>query len=186
MDPKDAGMRVGTFIFMLLAWGTDWAPAQTNPPQPVAFRIGSVRFERPDGWNYSRPSDGIRAAQLEKISAGGSLLITFTRFPAGSGGTVQANVDRWQNQFLSQDSPTQIETPAGTTIPLTLVKLSGTMRGGTPGGPIQDSPNVLLLGAILESPEGRIVVKISGPKALLNREEKVFSGLVRSAASRAP
>ena len=175
-----------TFLWLLLASASGWLEAQTPPPQPVAFRIGSIRFDRPEGWTYSRPTDGVRAAQLEKKSAGTSLVITFTRFPPGSGGTVQANVDRWQAQFLSQDSPAGVHTPAGTAVPLTLVKLNGTMKGGVPGGPPKDTANILLLGAILEAPDGLVVLKLSGPKTAVTREEKAFSDLVRAAAGRSP
>lgn len=166
--------------------GTSLLPAQTPPPQPVAFRIGPVRFDRPDGWNYSRPTDGVRAAQLEKKSGGVPLLITFTRFPPGSGGSVQANVDRWIGQFLSTEAPAEILKPDGTALPLTMVKLAGTMRGGVPGGPAKDTPDSLLLGAILESHEGLVIAKLTGPKASVSREEKVFADLVRTAAGRAP
>ena len=175
-----------TFLWLLLASASGWLEAQTPPPQPVAFRIGSIRFDRPEGWTYSRPTDGVRAAQLEKKSAGTSLVITFTRFPPGSGGTVQANVDRWQAQFLSQDSPAGVQTPAGTAVRLTLVKLNGTMKGGVPGGPPKDTANILLLGAILEAPDGLVVLKLSGPKTAVTREEKAFSDLVRAAAGRSP
>lgn len=178
-------MRI-TFLWLLLASGSGWLEAQTPPPQPVAFRIGSIRFDRPEGWTYSRPTDGVRTAQLEKKSAGTPLVITFTRFPPGSGGTVQANVDRWQAQFLSQDSPAEVQTPAGTAAPLTLVKLNGTMKGGVPGGPPKDTANILLLGAMLEAPDGLVVVKLSGPKTAVTREEKAFSDLVRAAAGRSP
>lgn len=176
-------MRIA-FLCLLLVSGSGPLEAQAPPPQPVAFRIGSVRFDRPEGWTYSRPADGIRVAQLEKKSAGASLVITFTRFPPGSGGTVQANVDRWQAQFLSQDSPAEVQTPAGTAAPLTLVKLNGTMKGGVPGGPPKDTANTLLLGAILEAPDGLVVVKLSGPKSSVAREEKVFLDLIRAAAGR--
>lgn len=176
------------FSFLLLAWlaASLLLPAQTPPPQPVAFRIGSVRFDRPDGWNYSRPADGVRAAQLEKKTGGVPLLITFTRFPPGSGGSVQANVDRWIAQFLATETPAEILKPKGTALPLTTVKLAGTMRGGVPGGPAKDTPASLLLGAILESPDGLVIAKLAGPRAAVGREEKVFSDLVRAAAGRAP
>ncbi len=176
------------FSFLLLAWlaASLLLPAQTPPPQPVAFRIGSVRFDRPDGWNYSRPADGVRAAQLEKKTGGVPLLITFTRFPPGSGGSVQANVDRWIAQFLATETPAEILKPKGTALPLTTVKLAGTMRGGVPGGPTKDTPASLLLGAILESPDGLVIAKLAGPRAAVGREEKVFSDLVRAAAGRAP
>lgn len=178
-------MRI-TLLWLLLASGSGLLEAQSPPPQPTAFRIGSIRFDRPEGWTYSRPTDGVRAAQLEKKSAGTPLVITFTRFPPGSGGTVQANVNRWQAQFLSQDSPADVQTPAGTAAPLTLVQLNGTMKGGVPGGPPKESTNVLLLGAILEAPDGLVVVKLSGPKTGVTREEKTFSDLVRAAAGRSP
>jgi len=173
-----------TALLLVLAAMASPLPAQTPPPQPVAFRIGTVRFDRPEGWNYSRPTDGVRAAQLEKRAAGTPLLITFTRFPPGSGGTVQANVDRWVGQFLRTDSPPEVQTPAGTSLPLTLVKITGEMKDGVPGGPANDSPDTLLLGAIQEAPDGLVVVKLSGPRPAVSREEKIFSELVRAAAGR--
>ena len=183
MDPADEGMKRSVLLLLLAAMAGP-LPAQTPPPQPVAFRIGSVRFDRPEGWSYSRPTDGVRAAQLEKKSAGSPLRITFTRFPPGSGGTVQANVDRWQAQFLALDSPAEVQTPAGTAAPLTVVKLHGTMKGGVPGGPARDTPGLLLLGAILEAPDGWVVVKLTGPKSAVVREEKMFWEMVRAAAGR--
>jgi len=176
------------FPFLLVAWlvASSLLPAQTPPPQPVAFRIGSVRFDRPDGWNYSRPADGMRAAQLEKKTGSVPLVITFTRFPPGSGGSVQANVDRWLGQFLSMETPAEILKPEGTSLPLTTVKLAGTMRGGIPGGPPEDTPASLLLGAILESPDGLVITKLAGPKAAVGGEEKGFLDLVRAAAGRTP
>lgn len=174
-------------LFLLgLALGSALLPAQTPPPQPVAFRIGSVRFDRPEGWTYSLSADGVRTAQLEKKSGGMTLRITFTRFPPGSGGSVQANVDRWIGQFLSTETPAEIQKPEGTALPLTTVRLAGSMRGGVPGGPAQDTPGSLLLGAILESPDGLVVVKMAGPKAAVGREEKVFADLVRTSAGRTP
>lgn len=173
-------------VFLVLIGGVNWLPAQAPGPQPVAFRIGSVRFDRPEGWNYSRPTDGVRAAQLEKKSGGVPLLITFTRFPPGSGGSVQANVDRWSGQFISTEAPAGILKPEGTALPLTTVRLAGTLRGGIPGGPAQDSPASLLLGAILESPDGLVVVKLAGPRAAVSTEEKIFTELARTAAGRSP
>ena len=173
-------------LFLGVILGSPLLPAQTPPPQPVAFRIGSVRFDRPDGWSYSRPNDGVRAAQLETKAGATSLVITFTRFPPGSGGSVQANIDRWIGQFVSTETPSVIQKPDGTALSLTIVKISGTMRGGVPGGPTKDSPGSLLLGSILESQDGLVVVKLAGPKSAVSREEKIFTDLVQAAAGRAP
>jgi len=184
MDPPDANMNPVLPALVLVAT-TALLPSQP-PPQPVAFRVGAVRFDRPEGWSYQRPPDGVRAAQLEKKVGGVALLITLSRFTPGSGGSVQANVDRWIGQFRSLETPASILRPEGTALPLTTVKLVGTLRGGTPGGPAQDAPGTLLLGALLESPDGLVVAKMVGPKAVVTREEKVFTDLVGAAAGRAP
>lgn len=165
-------------------WACAGAVAET-PPQPVAFRIGPARFERPEGWKFSRPVDGIRAALLEKTVASTPLCITFTRFPPGGGGSLEANLDRWRGQFLSLDSPAEVIRK--TDIRLTTVKLAGTMKGGVPGGPSRDTPGTMLLGAILGSPEdGFVVVKLIGPATMVAREEKVFRELVAKAADQTP
>ena len=75
---------------------------------------------------------------------------------------------------------------AGTILPLTWVKLVGTMKGGVPGGPPQDTPGILLLGAILDTSEGLVAVKLAGPQPVVRREEPVFLELVKTAATRSP
>jgi len=179
-------MKTPVFSLFLCFLGAACALPQTNPPQPLAFRIGSLRFDRPEAWVYSRPTDGVLTAQLEKKSEGTPLRITFTRLAHGSGGSVQANVDRWRAQFLSNDAPAEVQALSGPAQPLTLVKLTGTMKGGVPGGPPKDSPDTLLLGAILDSPEGLVAVKMVGPKLPVRREEPVFMELVKTAAGRSP
>lgn len=179
-------MKTCLLLFFLGLLAAVPSPAQPSPPQPLAFRIGTVRFDRPEGWTYSRPSDGILAAQLEKKVGGDPLRITFTKLASGAGSTVLANVDRWQGQFLPRDEAPQIEALTGTTLPLTLVKLAGTIKGGVPGGPPKDTPDTLLLGAILDSPEGLVAVKLVGPKKTVRLAETVFMELVKSAAGRKP
>ena len=179
-------MKSRLLLFSLWFLAAVFSYALPDPPQPLAFRIGSVRFDRPEGWTYFRPADAILAAQLEKKIGGAPLRITFTKLASGSGGTVSANLDRWQGQFLSRDNVPQIEASTDTALPLTLVKLAGTMKGGVPGGPPKDTPDILLLGAVLDSPEGLVAVKLVGPKKTVGLAEPVFMGLVKSAAGRRP
>jgi len=179
-------MMAHLLLFLLWGLAAVFSHAQPEPPQPLAFRIGSVRFDRPEGWIYSRPADGILAARLEKKIGGAPLRITFAKLASGSGGTVPANVDRWQGQFLSCDGAPQIKTMPSTALPLTLVRLGGTMKGGVPGGPPKDTPDTLLLGAILDSPEGLIAIKLVGPKKPVGMAEPAFLELVKTAAGRSP
>lgn len=172
------------FTLLPLAPGPSQAePAP--PPQPVAFRIGFARFERPKDWFFSRPTDGLRAAQLEKKFPDTTLCITFTRFPPGAGGTVQANIERWQGQFLRLEASAEVDSQPLQKV--TTVKMAGTMKGGVPGGPAQETTGVMLLGAILESPEdGLIMVKLAGPEVRVIREEAIFRKLVATATGQSP
>lgn len=183
MGKENAGLR---WVIPILAWVLSLAPlAAEPPPQPVAFRVGSLLFDRPEGWKWVQPEGSLRVAQLEKTGPGKTpLVMAFSRFPAGSGGTAQANVDRWVRQFSQTSTPAEIQssvTKAGT---LTRVHIRGSLRGGIPGGPEKDIPDALLLGAILETEGGMIVVKLAGPASALTGEEKTFTELISNAADK--
>lgn len=174
------------FYCLLLASIALAQSAPSSPPQPVAFRVGPLRFDRPESWRWVPPSGNFRAAQLEKKAADGTrLVLTFSRFPAGEGGTVQANLDRWLAQFSSSlpASPSTQKGPEGT---LTFLRVAGTLRGGTPGGPARALPQALLLGAILESQGEFIVMKLVGPDSAVTSAEKDFLRLASLAVGLTP
>mgnify|MGYP006286616703 CR=1 FL=1 len=157
------------------------------PPQPVAFRVGPLLFERPESWKWVKPEGSFRVAQLEKTGAGKSVIVmAFSRFPAGAGGSVQANVERWIGQFSQTSSAPEVQSLPGKICPVTRVKIRGTLKGGTPGGPEMEIADALLLGAILEAEGGMIVVKMAGPATPLTREEKTFDALLSAATEKKP
>ena len=173
-------------LILLLSSLTLTYSAPSSTPQPVAFRVGPFRFDRPDSWRWAPPSSSFRAAQLEKKSPRGiPLILTFSRFPSGEGGSVQANLDRWAAQFTPPPTP-QPEIKKGAAGTLTLVRLEGTLRGGTPGGPAKDLPQALLLGAILESEGELVVMKLAGPAQEVAPAEKDFVQLAQSAVGLTP
>ncbi|NCW28076.1 MAG: hypothetical protein EBV83_07280 [Verrucomicrobia bacterium] len=178
-------MRIPLFI---LGLSLTLIPCQAEPPpQPVAFRVGSLLFDRPEGWTWVKPEGSFRAAQLEKSGPNKTrLLMTFSRFADGTGGTVQANIDRWIGQFSQTSSPADVRSISTSSCPLTFVKIGGSLKGGIPGGPEKETPNALLLGAILE-PEGEmIVVKMAGPTVGLSGEERAFFGMISAATGKRP
>lgn len=173
-------------LYLLLA-GCAFSVAAPNAPQPVAFRVGSVRFDRPESWRWVPPTGELRAAQLEKKSGRDLVLrMTFSRFPGASATAVQANLDRWVAQFSSVSTPAEVRSISPSPCPLTTVKIKGTLKGGTPGGPAQETKDTTLLGAILSADGELVVVKLTGPTALLVPEEKTFLSLVTAAAQREP
>jgi len=49
---------------------------------------------------------------------------------------------------------------------------------GMPAGPKTAQPNSMLLGAILESPEGNVFIKLTGPMALAKAAKDDFRKMV--------
>lgn len=149
---------------------------------PVEFQVGAFSFERPQGWQWIVPSSPMRKAQLAVASGDAAAEVTFFHFGAGQGGGVQANVDRWFGQF--QDATTGQERETSSATPLTIVRARGTFQSGMPGGPTTPMTGYALLGAILESPEGDVFVKMTGPAATVDAANDAFLGMVRKAAAR--
>lgn len=173
-------------LILLLSSLTLTYSAPSSSPQPVAFRVGPFRFDRPPSWRWAPPSGTFRAAQLEKKLPDGTLLtLTFSRFSAGEGGSVQANLDRWSAQFTSPPN-SQPQTKKGPEGSLTLIRYEGTLRGGTPGGPTQNLSQALLLGAILEAPGELIIMKLAGPARAIATAEKDFVQLASAAVGLTP
>lgn len=175
-------------LFLFLAIGLSWSPGHAETqPQPVAFRVGPLLFDRPEGWKWVKPEGSFRVAQLEKTGPGKiPIIMAFSRFPPGAGGTPQANADRWIRQFSQTTSPADIQSDSAKTCPVTKVRIRGTLKGGTPGGPEKEIPDALLLGAILEAEGGMIVVKMAGPATALAGEEKVFAEMISAATEKKP
>ncbi|MBM3857172.1 MAG: hypothetical protein FJ390_04335 [Verrucomicrobia bacterium] len=180
-------------FFLLLCLATASISAFAQPPTkafvtsapPVAFHIGAFSFKRPENWKWENPSSPMRKAQLSIPGKNGATAtVTFFYFGPGQGGTVQANVDRWAAQFSSQNgSPVKPTTTSQktTTTSVTFVSASGTFASGMPGGPTQACPNYALRGAIMESAQGDVYIKMTGPEDLVQAETATFDEMVLSA-----
>jgi len=180
-------MRLYLCLSLLFYSAASAAPPSASTPQPVAFRVGPLRFDRPESWQWVKPSGAFRTAQLEKKAPDGTpLIITFSRFPAGEGGSVQANIDRWISQFTQTTGTPEVISHAGTGCPFTLVRILGTMKGGVPGGPAKELPQAMLRGAILEADGELVMVKLAGPASAVRSGEKDFEALISAASGRSP
>ena len=156
--------------------------ASLHAADPVEFQVGAFSFDRPQGWQWIVPSSPMRKAQLAVGGPDAAAEVTFFHFGAGQGGGVQANVDRWFGQFRDATTGQERETLGAT--PLTVVRARGTFQSGMPGGPTTPMSSYALLGAILESPQGDVFVKMTGPAATVDGAEEAFLAMVRKAAAR--
>jgi hypothetical protein len=102
-------------------------------------------------------------------------------FGPQQGGTVDANISRWIDQFESIDSPQRsARQVAG--MQVSVVKVNGTFLA--PSGPKMESQGkktgYSLLGAIAEGPQGMVFFKLTGPKKTVHAAEPEFDALLAS------
>ena len=108
-------------------------------------------------------------------------------FGPGQGGSVQANLDRWIGQFLQADGKPskQAAKIKGDTIhglKVTTVDVSGayTGMGGPMAGAGPAKPGYRLLGAIVESSQGSVFFKFTGPAKTMAANQAAFDKMIQS------
>jgi hypothetical protein len=149
-------------VFFLLAAAA--APAE-QPAEPV--KVGAFSFAVPDGWKKVTPSSPMRKAQIEIAQGSDKAEVTFFQFDAGQGGSVAENVTRWFAQFPGSDAKRKTETVQAGSVKITYATTDGTFSSGMPGGPTTPMSGYALYGAILESPDGNVFIKMTGPEAVV-------------------
>ena len=124
----------------------------------------------------------MRKAQLKVTDADGkaSAEVVFFQFGPGAAGGVKANVDRWLRQFDPRDKDAKVEETTVGKTKVTYVQTEGTYHSGMPGGPTTPMADYGLMGAIIESDDGNIFVKMTGPKALVSSSVADFKKMVES------
>lgn len=147
------------------------------------FAVGGFVFAAPQGWELGQPSSPMRKAELKAADPKSKAVAetVFFHFGPGQGGTAADNIARWKGQVtdLAKEKVEEKDF-AGTKV--TLVRFEGTYQSGMPGGPKTPQPGTVLLGAILEGPQGNVFVRLTGPSALVGTLEKDFAAMIETGA----
>jgi hypothetical protein len=160
--------------------------ASVAADQAVAFL--TYQSSVPDAWVAEPPKSEMRQLQF-KVPAppggeggdGAEFVVYF--FGPGQGGTLEANIERWQSQFQGPDGApveptvTQIGTE---TIPATLVELRGSYGRSVGMGPGDDvQTDRMLLAGVIETPEGNLFPQMHGPAELVAAQRDGFVAFVK-------
>jgi hypothetical protein len=148
------------------------------------FKAGSFTFQKPASFKIKSQGGGMRAAELEYAGvAGKPAEAIFYYFGQGQGGGTQANVDRWLGSFQEPKDKlnSKVEKKKVGSGEVTYVEAEGTYMSGMPGGPKTPQAGSRLLGAILESPNGNVFVRMTGPLATVKAADADFRKLIESA-----
>ncbi|MEX2174421.1 MAG: hypothetical protein WD872_08665 [Pirellulaceae bacterium] len=156
-------------------------------PADRGFTIGEgkIAFTAPEGWVKKEPRSRIVEAEFEVPAvkddkAAGRLTAM------GAGGSVESNVERWVGQFVADGEAVKPQTDKLTVdgAEVHIVSLQGTYKD-SPGGPFAGGKTVLrenyrMLGAICKTESGNYFLKLYGPQATVDANEKAFRSLVES------
>ena len=155
----------------------------------VLSATAGLVFSAPAGWKSIPTSSSMRVAQFQIPRAAGDSadaeLIVY--YFGGSGGSVEANIERWLGQMQQPDGKpsSAVATRVSRTVnglKVTLVDVSGTyVAEMTPGSPQRhNSPNFRLRAAVIETANGPYFIKMTGPARTVAAAEKPFEQLLSS------
>lgn len=153
------------------------AQAQLDSPTVI---LGGMALTAPEGWIRLQPSSGFTLAEFQLPRAEGDdddgrLTITAV------GGSIEANFDRWRQQFggkPDQESREQIEV-AG--IEFSTISLQGTfnaLHGGMGQG--EQVPNYQMRAAVFDVQGRQCIVKCYGPQQTMAKHAEAYDAFLRS------
>jgi len=152
---------------------------------PATFKVSEFTFARPASWEWVETSSPMRKAQLKVTDSASkeNADVIFFHFGKGDGGGTKANVERWFGQFKEPRDQIQAKTEAATIKghKVTYVQAQGTYMSGMPGAAPTPMPNYALAGAIIESDEGNVFIRMTGPKSVVKGAMPDFKKMVESA-----
>ena len=149
-----------------------------------------LKFDSPAGWVSKAPSSSMRVADWTLPKAEGDKDdATVTLYYFGTtGGTVQANIDRWISQMAQPDGkPTKdlAKTAAMTSVSglkISTFDVTGTyVAEKTPGSPEHyNEPGYRLRAAVVETAGGAHYVKFVGPAKTVAKWNASFENFLKS------
>ena len=147
-----------------------------------------LTYQVPDGWTSTPPSSSMRVADFSLPRAAGDTedaeLVVY--YFGGSGGGVEANIERWESQMAppagEAPAPPARETRTVNGLKVTLVDVRGTyvaeMRPGS--AEHNNKPGFRLRAAVVETPKGPYFIKLTGPEKTVAKWDAAFGRFVGS------
>lgn len=163
-------------------------PGAPVPVSPDAANLGSgqtitamgVSVTLPDAWKRNPPANQMRLAEASVPDAGGdpakACLVVFST----AGGSVTDNISRWAGQVRDAQGQPVTGTPATKQVGgvnVTTVEMTGTFAGM---GDTPPKENWTLRGAIIETPQGLLFIKMTGPAESMKAALPGFDAMVDS------
>jgi pyruvate/2-oxoglutarate dehydrogenase complex dihydrolipoamide acyltransferase (E2) component len=144
------------------------------------IEVGGLTMPKPVTWVWTAPSMQFRALQYAVPALGvnsPAAELVFSVFPAGDGGPVDANLDRWSNQFRSGAAAAESKRSQATVngMQVSRVESVGDYMGMGAAAP---RPGYMQLGAIVQAPGLTVFMKVVGPQATVESNRAAFEAMI--------
>ncbi len=160
--------------------GAGQAPPATGPE----VDLGGKKMTAPQTWVRKQPRSAMLLAEfslphVEEDSVDGRLTVMAV------GGSVEANIDRWREQFLGKPKKDTQERLDVAGIPVILVDLSGAYsdQHGM-SGPVAEQPQFRMRAAIFDLNGRQHIIKCYGPAKTMAHYDNDFLAFVKSLGSK--
>jgi hypothetical protein len=148
-----------------------------------------LTFTTPQGWQQGKPASSMRVAELTLPRATGdsedAQLIIY--YFGGSGGSVEANIDRWVGQMQQPDGKPSAavakkETRTVNGLTVSLLDVSGTYTAEMAPGSAehQNKPRYRMRAGVVQTSNGPYFIKLTGPEKTIARWDQAFNQFISS------
>ena len=154
-----------------------------------------LAFTAPAGWKTRPAASTMRVAEfvVPRAPGDGEDAEVIIYYFGGTGGSADANVDRWIGQVQQPDgSPSKDkakrEQQTVNGMKVTLIDVSGTYVAEVRPGSTErhNKPGFRVRAAVVETPKGPYYVKMTGPAKTVAATEADFAAFLRSLKPSAP
>jgi hypothetical protein len=159
------------------------------PTMLTMLLAAGLTFTTPQGWQQGKPASSMRVAELTLPRAAGDAedaqLIIY--YFGGSGGSVEANIDRWVGQMQQPDgrassAVARKETRTVNGLTVSLIDVPGTYTAEMAPGSSEhhNKPRFRLRAGVVQTPNGPYFIKLTGPEQTVAKWEQAFNQFISS------
>ena len=167
----DHRMPSGVLVALLLAA----LPVQTT----------TLSFTKPATWTDRAAASSMRVAEfvVPKVPGDAEDAEVIVYYFGGSGGSVEANLQRWTTQFQSSRDPVRTSATVNG-LQLTTLDVSGTYVAEVRPGSTErhNKPGFRMRATVVETPKGPYFIKLTGPAATVDKAGAAFDQFLQSLA----
>jgi hypothetical protein len=148
-----------------------------------------LTFTTPQGWKSTTPGSSMRVAEFTLPRAAGDAedaqLVVY--YFGGSGGSVDANINRWVAQMEQPDGKASADAAKKQTrtingLVVSLVDVNGTYIAETAPGSTErhNQPNFRLRAGVVQTPNGPYFIKLTGPAKTVTAWDRAYDQFLSS------